>query len=84
MVREKIDDRKPRYAPEEHYRGFICSWIDPPPTGVGSQMNISSKTVSLRDVLDASETERPNFQSLEEAKENARRAIGAALARFGR
>jgi hypothetical protein len=69
---------------EEHYKGFIYSWIEPPLTGVGFQMNIGSETVSLHDLLDASETERPNFQSLEEAKEDAQRAINTALARADR
>ena len=69
---------------EEHYKGFLYSWIEPPLPGVGFQMNIGSETASLHELLDASETERPNFQTLEEAKEDARRAIDTALARAGR
>jgi hypothetical protein len=42
---------------EEHYKGFIYSWIEPPLKGVGFQMNIGSETVGLHDLLDPSETE---------------------------
>jgi hypothetical protein len=37
-------------------------------------MDIGSETASLHELLDASETERPNFNTLEEAKEDAQRA----------
>jgi hypothetical protein len=69
---------------EEHYKGFLYSWVEPSLPGVGIQMNIGSETASLHELLDASETERPNFQTLEEAKEDAQRAIDTALARAGR
>ena len=67
---------------EEIYRGFVVSWQQPPLTGLGFQMNITSETPNLLTLLKPTDRIRPPIGCcLEDAVKDAKIAIDSAIAR---
>jgi transcriptional regulator with XRE-family HTH domain len=67
----------------ESYRDFVYSWQEPPSDGRGYVMNIASEMPQLYILLESEDKVRHPFPRLEDAKEDARQIIDAAIARAG-
>jgi hypothetical protein len=66
---------------QEHYRGFVFTWEEPPSPGDGYQINISSEDLRLNGKLQAGENVRPAESVLTDAQREAQRFIDDVLTR---
>jgi hypothetical protein len=66
---------------QERYRDFVFTWQDPPPTGDGYQINISSEDLGLNGKLQAAEDVRPAKNVLKDAVQEAQQFVDRLLAR---
>ncbi|HEY4926606.1 MAG TPA: hypothetical protein VII20_19520 [Roseiarcus sp.] len=69
---------------QEHYRGFAFTWQDPPETGEGYQISISSEDLDLNGKLEAAEQVRPAKHVLKDAQREAQLFIDSLLSRSRR
>jgi hypothetical protein len=64
---------------QEHYRGFVFTWQNPPETGEGYKISISSEDLDLNGKLEAEEQVRPARHVLKEAQREAQQFIDSLL-----
>jgi hypothetical protein len=69
---------------QKHYRGFALTWQDPPETGDGYQISISSEDLDLNGKLEAAEQVRPARHVLKDAQREAQLFIDSLLSRSRR
>jgi hypothetical protein len=69
---------------QEHYRGFVLTWEDPPATGEGYQINVSSENLDLNGKLKADDQVRPARRALKDAQQEAQQFIDSILPRSRR
>jgi hypothetical protein len=66
---------------QKHYRGFALTWQDPPETGDGYQISISSEDLDLNGKLEVAEQVRPARHVLKDAQREAQQFIDGVLSR---